>query len=381
MNGALRQLADIAVWTSQYYPQVTTVDIDTTSYYDAGATDACELAIAMATALVYVRAMLKAGLPIDTCCQQISFSLSVGCEEFLSAAKLRAARSMWKHIGQILGASPSAQSIHINAVPALRKMPECDSWINTLRNTIAVFSANIAQVDSITLIPCKTAFNLKNHLSWKIANNTFLKPMELSKKRYNSCHPIRYIDKLTDIVEQMAWKEFQSIERSGGLPVILSNGKLISRIEKQWKKSSTKNGLNTNELIKLLNEQYISFNKNVTFNNVIPYNRKSNISFERMIYLANKDYNLHQLNDVLNQNAEPFTVAPLPQHRMTESFEFLRNTALSFGRISLYANEWLESSQDEKLAEDRFLAHTVSVKRHRISRLSSRMPEYSDSCF
>ena len=88
-SDALVMLADLAKWTSQNYPRVTAVGVDTTAYHDAGATAAQDIALGAATAVEYLRAMTADGLDVDTAAGQVLFRIGVGTHHFLAIAKLR----------------------------------------------------------------------------------------------------------------------------------------------------------------------------------------------------------------------------------------------------------------------------------------------------
>ncbi len=139
-NAALAQLADLARHTAAASPNVTAVGVDTSPYHDAGATESQDLAISMATALAYVKAMTASGLGIDAACRQILFTYSLPCDQFLAICKLRAARKMWARVAEACGASEPARAMRLNTVTAWRMMSKRDPWVNMLRTTVACFS-------------------------------------------------------------------------------------------------------------------------------------------------------------------------------------------------------------------------------------------------
>src|ERR1700753_835399 len=98
LDHALAQLAELAKWTGETYPNVTAAGVDSAPYFEAGATETQDLAAAMSTGVAYLRALTGAGMEIDAALGQISFTMAVGCDQFLSIAKLRAARRLWARI-------------------------------------------------------------------------------------------------------------------------------------------------------------------------------------------------------------------------------------------------------------------------------------------
>ena len=96
--------ADLARYTAATWPNVTALGVDTSAYHDAGATESQDLAISMATAVAYLKAMTGAGMSVDDACRQILFTYAVPCDQFLGICKLRAARKMWARVAEACGA-------------------------------------------------------------------------------------------------------------------------------------------------------------------------------------------------------------------------------------------------------------------------------------
>jgi hypothetical protein len=111
-------MALLAKHTAATYPRVTAVAVNTVPYHNAGCTESQDLAISMATAVHYLKAMLAAGMDIDAACKQILFTYSVPCDQFLGIAKLRAARKLFSRIAEACGASEPARAMTIHAVTA-----------------------------------------------------------------------------------------------------------------------------------------------------------------------------------------------------------------------------------------------------------------------
>ena len=94
--GAGRRLAETAVAT-----------VDATVYHDAGASDADELGIAAAVGVAYLRALTDAGLSVDSALEALEFRYAVTADQFLSIAKLRAARRVWDRVAELVARRPS----------------------------------------------------------------------------------------------------------------------------------------------------------------------------------------------------------------------------------------------------------------------------------
>ena len=231
-NAALAQLADLARHTAAASPNVTPVGVDTSPYHDAGATESQDLAISMATALAYVKAMTASGLGIDAACRQILFTYSLPCDQFLAICKLRAARKMWARVAEACGASEPARAMRLNTVTAWRMMSKRDPWVNMLRTTVACFSGAVGGADSITIRPFDATLGLPDELGRRVARNTHVILGEESNlaKVIDPAGGSWYVESRTDDLAKLAWSEFQAIEQAGGIVAALQDGSLAKKI-------------------------------------------------------------------------------------------------------------------------------------------------------
>jgi methylmalonyl-CoA mutase len=231
-EAALGQLGDLARHTAATYPLSTAVAVDTSAYHDAGATESQDLAASMATAVAYLQAMTVAGMDIDSACRQILFTYAVSCDQFLSIAKLRAARKMWARVAEACGAGESARAMRLHAVTAERMMSRCDPWVNSLRTTVACFSASVGGADSVTILPYNAAVGHPTDLARRVGRNTHVILAEESNiaKVVDPGGGSWYVESLTDALAEAAWGEFQAIEAAGGMLAVLRDGSFARTI-------------------------------------------------------------------------------------------------------------------------------------------------------
>ena len=232
VDAALAQMADLARHTATTYSKVTAVNVDTSSYHNAGASESQDLAASMATALAYLRAMTDAGMDIDSACRQILFTYSVDCDQFLSICKLRAARKIWARVAEACGASKAARATHLHARTAERMMSQRDPWVNMLRTTVACFGAAVGGAESVTVLPFNAALGLPDDLGRRIARNTHVVLAEESNvaKVIDPAAGSWYVETRTDELARAAWAEFQEIEKAGGILRVLSDGSFAEKI-------------------------------------------------------------------------------------------------------------------------------------------------------
>jgi methylmalonyl-CoA mutase len=237
-EAALRQVADLAAWTAQSYPQVTAVRVGTAPYHHAGATAAQDVAFGMATAVEYLRAMTAgtspaARLDVDAAARQILFSISLGTHHFLAIAKLRAARRLWSQVVEACGGSPAAGGMRVHARVSKRVLTLRDPYVNLLRNTVACFAAGVGGAEAITSVPFDSVAGLPDSLGRRIARNTVLVLQE-EAHLHRVIDPAGggwYLDWLTDQVAEKAWALFQEVERQGGMLQAVREGWVARQID------------------------------------------------------------------------------------------------------------------------------------------------------
>ena len=233
---ALAQMADLAAYTAKTWPLATAVAVDTSPYHDAGANESQDLAISMATAVAYLKAMTAGGMSVDDACRQILFTYPITCDQFLGIAKLRAARKMWARIAEACGASEPARAMRLDAVTAWRMFSKRDPWVNMLRTTVACFAAAVGGADSITVWPFDAAIGLATELGRRIARNTQV----VLAEEFNIAKVIDpgggswYVESRTDELAKVAWAEFQGIEEAGGILAGIRDGSIAKKIADSW---------------------------------------------------------------------------------------------------------------------------------------------------
>ncbi len=225
-DAALAQLGALAAFTVKTWPKVRAVSVDTSVYHNGGANEAHDLGIALATALAYVKAMEHAGLGIDQACGQIAFTVSVGCEEYLQIAKLRAARKLWAALAKVCGASDAAACMSLRAKSAERMFTRIDPWVNMLRATVSTFASAVGGADAVTCLPFDVAIGLPDDMGRRIARNTQIILAEESNL-YRVADPAGgawSMETLTDEMAEKGWAFFREIEAKGGIVAALGSG-------------------------------------------------------------------------------------------------------------------------------------------------------------
>ena len=207
----------VANTLSRNYRNVLVAAVNGARLADQGATEAQELAGSLADGVAYLRACEQAGLDLAPAANRLEFRYAAGVDQFLTMAKLRAARRLWARVTEACGIEPAAQRQH--AVTAEAMMTRRDPWVNMIRTTVACFAAAAGGSDAITVSPYDSAIGVPDPLGLRIARNTQLLLREESHL-YQVIDPSGgsyYIESLTDALTSAAWGLFQELESGASL--------------------------------------------------------------------------------------------------------------------------------------------------------------------
>ncbi|MET9666451.1 methylmalonyl-CoA mutase family protein [Streptomyces sp. NPDC006475] len=220
-------------------PGLRALTVDALPYHGAGASAAQELGCSLATGVAVLRDLTAAGLSVEAACGQLEFRYAATADQFLTVAKLRAARRVWARVAEACGAgSAGAQRQHAVTSPVM--MTRRDPWVNMLRTTVASLAAGVGGADAVTVLPFDHALGLPDAFARRIARNTSTILVEESHvgRVIDPAGGSWYVEQLTDEVAQAAWAWFQEIERAGGLPAALRSGLVAERIAATWESRS-----------------------------------------------------------------------------------------------------------------------------------------------
>lgn len=228
---ALAKAASL-VRSVQSSPGVTALIADGNAYHCAGASEAQELAAMLSTLVAYLRACEKDAIALEKALPKIAIALAADADQFLTIAKLRAARHLIWRVAQESGASEAAGQVHITAVSAWRMMSKRDPWTNILRTTIATAGAALGGADAILALPFTYAIGTPDRFARRVARNIqIVLQEECNLGRINDpTGGSWYVEKLTNDLTKVAWSLFQEIEGKGGMGASLSAGFIQDRI-------------------------------------------------------------------------------------------------------------------------------------------------------
>lgn len=215
-------------------PGVTALRADGHLWHRAGATEAQELALVVASLVAYLRAAEAAGIaPLDAL-PHISITIAADADQFLVVAKLRAIRRLVGRVAQSCGAAPAMPRLVVTAETSARMMTKRDPWVNLLRTTIAAAGAAMGGADALTVLPFTWALGLPSAFARRIARNTHHVLIEEAGlgRVADPAGGSWYVERLTDDLAVAAWGQFQAIESQGGLGVAIETGYAAAELAK-----------------------------------------------------------------------------------------------------------------------------------------------------
>nr|WP_281358868.1 methylmalonyl-CoA mutase family protein [Flexivirga aerilata] len=202
---------------------------DGTLLHDRGASDAQELAYAVACGVAYLRALTAAGRPLDEAVRLVEFRVAATDQQFATIAKLRALRLLW---AKVLKESGTTGRAHVHAVTSRPMMTRHDPYVNMLRGTVAAFAAGAGGADAVTVLPFDAALGLPEAFGRRIARN-------VSSLLISESHVARVadpaagapaIEAFTHDLAAAAWAELAHIESAGGVAAALADGSIDERV-------------------------------------------------------------------------------------------------------------------------------------------------------
>ncbi len=232
LDCAYDEMFELASYNAANMPEFGAIGIDTMPYSSAGASAAEELGAAMATAVAYIRQMLKRSMKIDDIAKLVRFRFSLGSNFFMEIAKLRAARKLWSKIISEFGGSDESRKIRVNARTAFFNKTVYDPYVNMLRTTTEAFSGAIGGCDSMTVGAFDEIIRRPDEFSERIARNQQIilqEECELTDV-IDPAGGSYFVEVLTKELAEKAWEFFAKIEAKGGMAAALESGEVQAEI-------------------------------------------------------------------------------------------------------------------------------------------------------
>ncbi len=218
---------------SKILPGFRILQINGSDFSNAGAGAVQELGFAISMAAEYLDKLSERGINPADAAQKIRFSFGIGSNYFMEIARLRAARILWDVIGG--GFEPDEKNspgMEIHCTTSKWNTRLYDPYVNMLRTQTEAMSAILGGTDSLTINPFDSDFREPGEFSERIARNQqlILKEESYFDKVADPAAGSYYIENLTAMVAEHAWKLFLEIEEKGGFISALRSGLVQKKI-------------------------------------------------------------------------------------------------------------------------------------------------------
>jgi methylmalonyl-CoA mutase len=233
---SLDDVVGTAVKVAGYDGGVRAITVDGPAFHDLGANASWELAGAVAAGVAYLRVLVENGLSVTDALRQLSFRFAADDDQFMTIAKLRAARQLWARVAEVVG-EPAAGAATVHAVTSAPMMAQRDPWVNMLRTTLAAFAAGVGGADTVLVKPFDSAIpgglpGTAASFARRMARNTQLLLLEESHigRVLDPGGGSWHVEDLTRRLAEAAWKHFQDIESRGGF--VEARDHVVAEIER-----------------------------------------------------------------------------------------------------------------------------------------------------
>lgn len=219
--------------SSAVFPNFRTIHLSASYFNNEGAGTVQELAFGMSMGSEYLARLTGRGLNAGYAASKIRFSFGVGSDYFQEIAKLRAARLLWATVTNAFDTGKGEGiSMDIHCVTSKRNKTTTDPYINLLRTQTEAMSAILGGTDSLTVEPFDIAFRQPDEFSERIARNQqlILKEESYFDKVADPSAGSYYIETLTRLIAENAWKLFVETEEQGGFLATLKSGFIKAKL-------------------------------------------------------------------------------------------------------------------------------------------------------
>ncbi len=227
-------LGELIRYCTKEIPAWNTSNIFMYGLSEAGGLPIQELAYGLAMGKSVIDAGKAAGVEPDKFVGRLGFQIGVQNDFFEEVAKFRAHRKMWAKITKDAGCTkPQCMHARVHVHTSGNVLTAQQPLNNTARITMQIMAAIMGGVQSIHSCSYDETIGIPTELSHRTALRSQQIMMHESGLR-NVTDPLAgsyYLEKLTDQMEQEAWKIYNDLEEKGGYMKGLEEGWIKKAID------------------------------------------------------------------------------------------------------------------------------------------------------
>jgi methylmalonyl-CoA mutase len=218
---------------SEILPQYRVVHVNGANFGNAGADCVQELAFTMSSFSEYMSQLTDRGITSSMAASKTRLGFATGSDYFMEIAKLRAARILWPAIikGFIMDGDEMINP-EIHCQTTMWNKTLFDPYVNMIRTQAEAMAAVLGGADSITLLPFNRASVCSDEFGERIARNQqlLLREEAFFDKTADPSAGSYYIETLTNLIADAAWKLFLETQEKGGFLSSLKGGFIQQKI-------------------------------------------------------------------------------------------------------------------------------------------------------
>jgi methylmalonyl-CoA mutase N-terminal domain/subunit len=218
---AMRLVTDMIEWCAQKMPRWHPVSISGYHIREAGSTAQQELAFTLKDGFTYVDRAIERGLDVDDFAPRLSFFFNAHIDFFEEIAKYRAARRIWaREMKETYGAKrEESMRLRFHAQTAGVSLTAQQPLNNVVRTSLEALAAVLGGTQSLHTNSFDEALALPTEEAVRVA----LRTQQIIATESGVTHtadPLGgsyFVEKLTDEMEQAAYRYFARIDELGGM--------------------------------------------------------------------------------------------------------------------------------------------------------------------
>lgn len=204
------------------------LEADGRVFHNAGATDAQELGVMIASALSYLRMFEEARQPVLYAAAHVGFAISLEQDHSRSIAKLRALRRLWERVLQSYSVPASEPVIHADT--SYRMMTSRAPRTNLARSALAALAGFEEGVSTLSALPHTLPLGLPDPDARRMSRDTLLVLAAEGNLAPVETGAGSELEGLVSSLCEAAWDEFETIEDEGGILNSILGGHIQARI-------------------------------------------------------------------------------------------------------------------------------------------------------
>ena len=241
---SMRYATDLIMYAAKEMPKWNSISISGYHFEEAGATPAMEIGFTLADAIEYVTNVLGRGvMDVDSFAKRLSFFFAARTNIFEQIAKFRAARRMWaKIMRERFGAKdPKSMMLRFHTQTAGVLLTAQQPLVNLIRTTLQALAAVLGGTQSLHVNSYDEALSLPTEESVKLSVRV-QQVLLYESGVTDTVDPLGgsyYIEWLTDMIEEKAWKIIDEVDRLGGMIRAIEMGypqREIARAAYEWQR-------------------------------------------------------------------------------------------------------------------------------------------------